>query len=580
MANKSWKVSVITRLIVSFILILLPIYLLSFLIYNNGLTILRKEISDSMISQVSFYLDGIEDEIDRIQLLQYELINDRDINRMSTMSKALTNIQQVEGLLRIQNRLVALKNSSEYIESSKVMIPDAGREVVNNDVNEFSEDKFNIMKTASEQSDTTIIHMDNSMYLITPYPASHMTGREPLFLINTELSKEVFEMALQTMVNSQDEGVVLYNASNGNIIATNYNNDFHEKVKQQIFDDVSDVTENAKIITVDGTRYLVAYKTSHFFKSILYKYVTEEAVFKPLEKYRIWFFVFSAIAVLVIIIYSIYVNKFIHKPLNRLVLSFKQVKKGNLDINIEHEVDDEFRFIYRNFNSMVKELKTLIEQSYKQKILVQKAEMKQLQSQINPHFLYNSFFILNTMARIEDYENLEEFTEQLGRYFQFITRSAADEVPLEKEVEHARVYTQIQAMRYSNRIKASFDELPSEFSNIVVPRLILQPIIENAFEHGLGMKKKGGILTVSFDKLLNRLHIIVENNGEEIQYEEMEYLHNKLTQNDKNEEVTALTNIHQRLQLKFGHEYGLIIEKGDMGGLKVIVSIPHEGNLV
>ena len=109
MATKSWKVSVITRLIVSFVLILLPIYLLGFYIYNNGLTILRKEISNSMVSQVSFYLDNLENEIDRVQLLQYELINDRDINRMSTISKVLTNIQQVEGILRIQNRLVALK---------------------------------------------------------------------------------------------------------------------------------------------------------------------------------------------------------------------------------------------------------------------------------------------------------------------------------------------------------------------------------------------------------------------------------------------------------------------------------------
>ena len=214
-------------------------------------------------------------------------------------------------------------------------------------------------------------------------------------------------------------------------------------------------------------------------------------------------------------------------------MSFEQVKRGNLDINIEHEIDDEFRFIYRNFNSMVKELKTLIDQSYKQKILVQRAEMKQLQSQINPHFLYNSFFILNTMARTEDYENIEKFTEQLGRYFQFITRSAADEVPLEKEVEHARVYTEIQAMRYSNRIKAYFEELPEEFWGIVVPRLILQPIIENAFEHGLGMVKKNGILTVSFEKLQNGLHIIIENNGEIIEDKEMEFLRNKLTLNDK-----------------------------------------------
>ncbi|NLK69053.1 MAG: histidine kinase [Clostridiaceae bacterium] len=580
MATKSWKVSVITRLIVSFVLILLPIYLLGFYIYNNGLTILRKEISNSMVSQVSFYLDNLENEIDRVQLLQYELINDRDINRMSTISKVLTNIQQVEGILRIQNRLVALKNSSEYIRSSQVLIPDADKEVVDNDVTEFSKERFNVIKAASEQATTNIVYLDNSMFLVTPYPTSHITSREPIFIINTQLSKEVFEKALRSMTNSKDEGVVLYNTSNGYMVATNYDNDFHEKVKQQIFSDSPAISENAKIITVDGTRYLLAYKTSDFFESVLYKYVPEDAVFKTLEKYRVWFFIFTALAILVIMIYSIYVKKFIHKPINRLVLSFEQVKRGNLDINIEHEIDDEFRFIYRNFNSMVKELKTLIDQSYKQKILVQRAEMKQLQSQINPHFLYNSFFILNTMARTEDYENIEKFTEQLGRYFQFITRSAADEVPLEKEVEHARVYTEIQAMRYSNRIKAYFEELPEEFWGIVVPRLILQPIIENAFEHGLGMVKKNGILTVSFEKLQNGLHIIIENNGEIIEDKEMEFLRNKLTLNDKKEEVTAISNIHQRLQLKFGHEYGLIIERGDKGGLKVIISIPYEKTMV
>jgi len=89
------------------------------------------------------------------------------------------------------------------------------------------------------------------------------------------------------------------------------------------------------------------------------------------------------------------------------------------------------------------------------------------------------------MARVGDYDTLERFTEQLGEYFRFVTRSAADEVPLSAEVNHARVYTEIQAMRFSNRIKVYFDDMPEEYSKIQVPRLILQPIIENAFVHGL-----------------------------------------------------------------------------------------------
>ncbi|HEY8422375.1 MAG TPA: histidine kinase [Thermoclostridium sp.] len=576
MADRSWKVSVLARLIISFIIILIPIYGLGIFIYNSGLVILRRELSNSMISQVSYYLDNLENEIQRIQMLQYELLNDTDINRMATISQALTNIESRDSLLRIRNRLFAVKNSSRYIKSSTVLIPDAGKEITNASVSGLSSEKFDKMKAISRNADTTIIHADNSMYLMVPYPYSYITERDPIFLIVSELSREEFEIALKAMVNSPEEGVAIYNTQSGSIIATNYNYIFHEEIRRQIFDGSDTLTENAKIVSIDGTKFLVAYKTSDYFESILYKYVPENAVFEPLNNFRVWFAVFSVLSLTVVIVYSIYVYKFIHKPLSRLVYSFREVKKGNFDINIEHEVDDEFRFIYRNFNSMVRDLKSLIEQTYTQKLLVQKANMKQLQSQINPHFLYNSFFILNTMARTGDYENLEKFTEQLGRYFQFITRSAADEVTLQKEVEHARVYTDIQALRFSNRVKVTFDELPDEFSNIMVPRLILQPIIENAFEHGLSMIKSNGFLAISFERVEDELHIIVENNGEDISEENLDILQGKLSsKNDGNEEVTALQNINQRLKLKFGQEYGVTVDKGSRGGFKVTISIPY-----
>jgi two-component system sensor histidine kinase YesM len=215
----------------------------------------------------------------------------------------------------------------------------------------------------------------------------------------------------------------------------------------------------------------------------------------------------------------------------------------------------------------------LIEQVYKQRILAQRAELKQLQSQINPHFLYNSFFILNTMSRIGDYDNLERFTEQLGEYFQFVTRSAADEITLIKEVNHARVYAEIQTMRFSNRIRVEFDDLPNEFSSLVVPRLILQPIIENAFEHGLEKKLSNGLLKINFCKVSNEFCIIIEDNGEELSDEELKKMKNALNAEESKNEVTGIINIKQRIKLKFGNQSGLTVERGEMSGLKVVIHI-------
>ena len=242
-------------------------------------------------------------------------------------------------------------------------------------------------------------------------------------------------------------------------------------------------------------------------------------------------------------------------------------------MEIKHNYKDEFKNIYKRFNTMVGNLNTLIEQVYKQKIHAQKAELKQLQSQINPHFLYNSFFILNSMSRTGDYENLEIFTMQLGEYFQFVTRSAAEEVPLFMEVDHARIYSEIQIMRFSNRIKMIFEDLPEECRMIHVPRLIIQPIIENAFEHGLERKLENGMLYIGFKSSKSKLSIIVEDNGDYLSELELDRLNDILADKDDDSETTGLINIHRRLQIKFGRESDLSFMRGELGGLKAVISI-------
>ena len=121
---------------------------------------------------------------------------------------------------------------------------------------------------------------------------------------------------------------------------------------------------------------------------------------------------------------------------------------------------------------------------------MQNIELKQLQSQINPHFLYNSFFNIYRLAKDEDYENLTCFTQYLGSYYQYITRSASDEVSLLDEYNHAKTYCNIQQMRFHNRLELKMAPLPEAFAGYRVPRLIMQPIIENAFEHGLKTVEK------------------------------------------------------------------------------------------
>jgi two-component system sensor histidine kinase YesM len=265
------------------------------------------------------------------------------------------------------------------------------------------------------------------------------------------------------------------------------------------------------------------------------------------------------------------------KPLLELVKSFRKVENGDLQVSIKHNLNNEFGYLYERFNDMVRNLKTLIDQVYNQKILMQRAEMKQLQSQINPHFLYNSFFIINTMARIGD-ENLVTFTKLLGEYFRFVTRNSSDYIPLADEINHARVYTSIQLMRFSKRLQIQFAECPEKYSNLSVPRLILQPIIENAFEHGIEKKKSSGIIQISFEVNEKELNIIVEDNGDDMADTRLTDLQRALEFTGDESEVTGIINIHRRIRLVFGEESGLQVLRSCLGGLKVIMKIKLPGD--
>jgi len=390
---KLWKESILKRLIISFVVILLPIYILNIVIYDWGIKTLRREISSSMISQVSFYLDGLEKEIERIQILQYNFLNDQDLNKLATIPQALNNIERMQSILRLQQQLNAIKNSSIYIDDIYALIPAVNRKISPTAVSEFDVHEYSQLRYISLSSRAKFVNVDDKLFLSAGFPFQSQSPnykKPPIFIVAIELSEQKIRNALESMINNHQERVVLVNLDQKYIISTE-SDFFSDQQYEQLISVDRDKQEDAEDVVLDGARYIAVYTTSNFLNSILYKYVPENAVFQPLRKYRFWFIGFTIMALVIIVVYSLYIYKFIHKPINKLADAFKQVENGNFGISIKHNYDDEFRYIYNRFNVMADNLKTSIDQVYKQKIFMQKMELKQLQAQINPHFLYNSF---------------------------------------------------------------------------------------------------------------------------------------------------------------------------------------------
>jgi two-component system sensor histidine kinase YesM len=579
----SWKMSIFSRLVITFLLIITPIYVLSIEIYNWAIQTQKQDISNTMLSQVNFYIDNLEKEIQRIKLLQYYCTGDVNLQQLSSVPESLDEYEKALSILQLQQHLQAIASSSSYIKSVSAYITSIDR-VVSSSTFESSipKEEFMILDTNSYNSmDAQTIYWNNRLFLSvsnlsnTPIAVNPKVKKIPAYIIAVELNLSVLGDALKQFNNYKEGGALLVDLHNHFLLTSTNRSEDNLGISDFVKEAAATAKSGSRNIKIRDKTYWAIFTRSDYLGVALSKYIPESEVLKNFKKYFNWFWIFTATAILLILLYSFSTYRLIYKPLTLLVKSFRKMEKGDLNIAITHKTHDEFRYLYGAFNQMVYKLGALIEQVYKQKILAQNAQLKQLQTQIIPHFLYNSYFILHRMVIDEDHENAVRFSQMLGNYLKFITRSAGDEVTLDREIEHARIYTEIMGMRFANRMQLEFQRTPKPCSDIRVPRLIIQPIIENALEHGLENKASGGILKISFSKSEQALNVIVEDNGNRLSNLELEALQQSLIEKVSVDEmeVTGIQNIHRRLQYRFGNDGGLLFSRSELGGLKVEIRI-------
>lgn len=573
-AATAWHRSIFTRLLMIFLIILVPLYAGGIAVYGWGVAAVQAETSRTIADQGAAWLRDFELEVERIRLLQYECLTDPDLEDLSVRGGAMTDLQRTQAVNRLLNRLMALRSSSRYIAQAGIMIPAIGRALLSRgSVTELDRQAFERAR-AEAGSRAPLVWRDGAAWLSAAYPVQNLSGsRVTRAVVVVEISIAEVRRSLAAIGESGGRGTAL--AGPSGVFASSGMDGLDAGAMAT--GAVQAAAEGLPEVSTDKGVYLVSRAVSAPLELSIYRFVPEKDLYTALDRYRLWFWLFTLAAVVIITLFTVASRRLIDRPLNKLVQSFRSVENGDLDVRIEHRPDDEFRYLYGRFDEMAENLKALIDQAYRQKILAQRAELKHLQSQINPHFLYNSFFLLQNMVDRGDNEGASAFTRQLGTYFQFVTRSGPDEVPLEKEAAHARAYSQIQARRFRSRIDVSFGDVPAELSNVPVPRLILQPVIENAFGHGLEDKVTGGLLSVAFRAEADTVILRVEDNGGAMTGDGIRMLETMLESGGESAEGTALANIHKRLMLRYGPPAGIRLSAGGDGGLVVEIVIPTDG---
>ena len=219
---------------------------------------------------------------------------------------------------------------------------------------------------------------------------------------------------------------------------------------------------------------------------------------------------------------------------------------------------------------MVVQIKELVEKVRQEEITLRKTELKALQAQINPHFLYNTLDAIAWLCEEERHKDAVEMVNSLAKLFRISISRGHELITIEKEMQHAKSYLKIQNFRYKNQFTYSFD-VDEECLNYLCNKITLQPIIENAIYHGIDRMVDEGKINIGIHQKGDRIIFTVEDNGVGMTEEQCEEILHK----DAGDRVgIGIKNVNDRIKIYFGEEYGLTIQSELDEGTRVTISMP------
>jgi len=279
------------------------------------------------------------------------------------------------------------------------------------------------------------------------------------------------------------------------------------------------------------------------------------------------------LAIVFVITIFIFISAKITKPIKQLDESMKLVEEGDLDVKVDIKGDKEVVHLSRSFNLMIANIKQLMHQIVIEQESKRKSELDALQAQINPHFLYNTLDSIVWMAENGKSQDVITMVTSLARFFRISISRGKNIIYVREELEHAKNYLIIQKIRYKSKFNFCI-EAEDEILQYKTLKLIIQPIIENALYHGIEYMVEEGFIKITAKKVEEKLLFEIQDNGLGMKAEVLENILSYTFNNKGGGSGVGVKNVHERIQLIFGREYGLEIESELEEGTTVRIYLP------
>ena len=372
-----------------------------------------------------------------------------------------------------------------------------------------------------------------------------------------------------------DKGYMFIIDDQGNIVYHPKHELIYSGIKEEAIDLILS-SEDGYVTTSEDNRdknYIVASSDYSGWKVVGTVYEDELNAYDVITK-QIYTLV-SGLAIILAILLSIFISRHYLRPIKDLSQGMHEFKSGDLDTRVDVQMDNEFGALADDFNDMTVQIKRLVEENQQKEQAKRKFELKSLQSQINPHFLYNTLDSIVWMAEAGLNKDVVKMTFSLSKLFRISINRGSEFVTIEQEIEHIESYLSIQKLRYGEKLDYSI-EVDQALLNYRIIKIIVQPIVENAIYHGIKKIMGPGMILIKVAEANDCIKISISDNGVGMEEEVVERLLDRDGHGSVSKNGIGVKNVDQRIKLYYGENYGVTIESVVFEGTTVMLTLPKE----
>ncbi|MDF2668100.1 MAG: putative sensor with domain [Paenibacillus sp.] len=570
------KATIFTKIVIMIMGVLVPVVLLFAISNQTAVVVIEEEMKKNNLNQLRFLHQQMEEKIEQISINSIAMSNDAAVRELEFQYQSGSSFDR-QRLLRMILDNITLQSGISGWMTDITVYSRLTKETVSTSNSTFDFNDANLVREIakgwhySTGTSGKVTKPEFVWYSVHPITAYENPSSAKLIVKTTFLPYYLQDMLDQYKVDGQGDPFI-YHPQYGIIANRTLNQTSSEDLIQELNKQQMESAKTHFEVAMNGRQSLASYIELESLGWYLVDSVPMEDILSPVTKTRNLFYGSTILLLLLSLFASYMLYRNVQVPILALIRHVQKIKRGDYASRVKLNGGTEFAYLFDRFNDMTEQIEDLLGKVVVEQLRSREAVLKQLQSQINPHFLYNCLFYIKNMARMGDEDAVVAMSLNLGEYFRYTTRLGNQTAALAEELSVIVNYLEIQNLRM-RRITYTID-VPEEMKSLSIPRLLLQPLVENAVLHGIEPQAGKGHVRIVGEAEEGEYRIYVEDNGLGMDMEQLALIQTAVNHNENEREngfSFGLWNVNQRVKLTYGKGSGIFFAQGTNGGVRVTI---------